>query len=113
MISPTRFIVEQLITGFELAEEHVVHIPERHRPGAVAPCEHAERANGAAPAAGGVVGTGAVREGLPGARTGDAPTPGRVPEVSSVIAGRGSYLPELQTQVDVEGSATSSISRAS
>jgi glycogen synthase len=27
MISPTRFIVEQLITGFELAEEHVVHIP--------------------------------------------------------------------------------------
>ena len=28
---------------------------------------------------------------------------GRVPDVSSVIAGRGSYLPELQTQVDVEG----------
>jgi glycogen(starch) synthase len=28
---------------------------------------------------------------------------GRLPTVTSVIAGRGSYLPELQTQVDVEG----------
>jgi glycogen(starch) synthase len=27
----------------------------------------------------------------------------RVPNVSCVIAGRGSYLPELQTQIDVEG----------
>jgi glycogen(starch) synthase len=27
----------------------------------------------------------------------------RVPDVSCVIAGRGSYLPELQTQIDVEG----------
>ena len=27
----------------------------------------------------------------------------RIPEVRAVIAGRGSYLPELQTQIDVEG----------
>jgi glycogen(starch) synthase len=27
----------------------------------------------------------------------------RVPDVACVIAGRGSYLPELQTQIDVEG----------
>ncbi len=103
MISPTRFVVEQLITGFELAEEHVTHIPngidpERWRPvgGPRVP---------AGPRSPLVVSWGRVQyeKGFQVLARAMHELRGRLPEVSSVIAGRGSYLPELQTQVDVEG----------
>ncbi len=49
--------------------------PERDRSRAVATCEHSERATRATAPARGVVGSCAVRKGIPGARPGDARTP--------------------------------------
>jgi glycogen synthase len=103
MLAPTRFIVEQLIVGFELAQDHVMHIPngidpalwrppgtwavpERHRDPLVVSWGRVQYEKGFQ------VLTRAVHA-----------LRGRVPDVRAVIAGRGSYLPELQTQVDVEG----------
>jgi glycogen(starch) synthase len=103
MISPTRFIVEQLITGFELAEDHVTHIPNGIDPDQWRP------ANGVgtppAPRPPLVVSWGRVQyeKGFQVLARAMHELRGRVPDVESVIAGRGSYLPELQTQVDVEG----------
>jgi glycogen(starch) synthase len=106
MISPTRFIVEQLITGFELAEEHVVHIPN-----GIDPDQWRAAGTPAAPGTPAalrpplVVSWGRVHyeKGFQVLARAMHELRGRVPDVSSVIAGRGSYLPELQTQVDVEG----------
>ena len=103
MISPTRFIVEQLITGFELAEEHVVHIPNGIDP------EQWRSANTPSTPTGLrrplVVSWGRVQyeKGFQVLTRAMHELRGRVPDVSCAIAGRGSYLPELQTQVDVEG----------
>ena len=59
---------------------------------------------GAARAAGARVGPRPVREGVPGAGPGDEPAAVAGARASRcVIAGRGSYLPELQSQIDVEG----------
>lgn len=103
MISPTRFIVEQLITGFELDERHVVHIPNGIDP-------DLWRATGAAAVPPGprpplVVSWGRVQyeKGFQVLARSMSELRGRVPDVHGVIAGRGSYLPELQMQVDVEG----------
>ena len=103
MISPTRFIVEQLITGFELAEEHVVHIPNGIDPELWRPANATSVPTGPRPPL--VVSWGRVQyeKGFQVLARAMHQLRGRVPEVSSVIAGRGSYLPELQTQVDVEG----------
>jgi glycogen synthase len=103
LIAPTKFIVEQLITGFELDAEHVVHIPNGIDPAlwrpvgaSVAPEREREPL---------VVSWGRVQyeKGFQVLARAMHALRGRVPEVHSVIAGRGSYLPELQTQVDVEG----------
>lgn len=103
MISPTRFIVEQLITGFELAEEHVVHIPNGIDPEQWRPANTPKVPSG--PRRPLVVSWGRVQyeKGFQVLARAMHELRGRVPDVSSVIAGRGSYLPELQTQVDVEG----------
>ena len=103
LIAPTRFVVEQLITGFELADDHVTHIPNGIDPG------HWRPANGfgspPAPRPPLVVSWGRVQyeKGFQVLARAMHELRGRVPGVESVIAGRGSYLPELQTQVDVEG----------
>jgi len=112
LISPTRFIVEQLITGFELDEARVVHVPNgidpsqwrapAHPDGTTA--GHDRPPSDRAPSSL-VVSWGRVQyekgfQVLARAMHGLRP---RVPDVRSVIAGRGSYLPELQTQIDVEG----------
>ncbi len=103
LIAPTRFIVEQLITGFELDADHVVHIPNgidpalwRPEGARVAPESEREPL---------VVSWGRVQyeKGFQVLARAMHALRGRVPDVHSVIAGRGSYLPELQTQVDVEG----------
>ncbi len=103
LISPTRFIVEQLITGFELAEEHVVHIPNGIDPEQWRPTNTPRVPTGPRPPL--VVSWGRVQyeKGFQVLARAMHELRGRVPEVTSVIAGRGSYLPELQTQVDVEG----------
>jgi glycogen(starch) synthase len=103
MIAPTRFIVEQLITGFELDLDHVVHIPNGIDPtvwrsAGGAPTPQSSRA----PL---VVSWGRVQyeKGFQVLARAMHELRSRVPDVRSVIAGRGSYLPELQTRVDMEG----------
>jgi glycogen synthase len=103
LIAPTKFIVEQLITGFELDAEHVVHIPNGIDPALWRPVGASvalEREREPL-----VVSWGRVQyeKGFQVLARAMHALRGRVPEVHSVIAGRGSYLPELQTQVDVEG----------
>ncbi|HSM66568.1 MAG TPA: glycosyltransferase family 4 protein [Ilumatobacteraceae bacterium] len=103
LIAPTKFIVEQLITGFELDAEHVVHIPNGIDPALWRPMGAGvalEREREPL-----VVSWGRVQyeKGFQVLARAMHALRGRVPEVHSVIAGRGSYLPELQTQVDVEG----------
>jgi glycogen(starch) synthase len=103
MISPTRFVVEQLITGFELAEEHVVHIPNGIDHEHWRATDSLRLPTGPRPPV--VVSWGRVQyeKGFQVLARAMHQLRGRVPDVSSVIAGRGSYLPELQTQIDVEG----------
>jgi len=112
LISPTRFIVEQLITGFELDETRVVHVPNGIDPSQWRPVDHPDTA-AADPAATPsvpsppplVVSWGRVQyeKGFQVLARAIHGLRGRVPDVHGVIAGRGSYLPELQTQIDVEG----------
>ncbi len=103
MISPTRFIVEQLITGFELADDHVAHIPNGIDPDQWQPANRPGTPPAPRPPL--VVSWGRVQyeKGFQVLARAMHEVRGRVPDVESVIAGRGSYLPELQTQVDVEG----------
>ena len=103
LIAPTRFIVEQLITGFELDANHVAHVPNGidpalwRRPGSATTPESERRPL--------VVSWGRVQyeKGFQVLARAMHELRGRLPDVQSVIAGRGSYLPELQTQIDVEG----------
>jgi glycogen(starch) synthase len=103
LIAPTRFIVEQLITGFELDAAHVSHIPN-----GIDPLLWRRAGAGITPERGReplVVSWGRVQyeKGFQVLSRAMHALRGRVPDVHAVIAGRGSYLPELQTQIDVEG----------
>jgi len=106
MIAPTRFIVEQLVTGFELSADHVVHIPKGIDPGLWRPTpsdnNKATLASDKAPL---VLAWGQVKyeKGFQVLARAIYELRSRVPGVHSVIAGRGRYLPELHTQIDVEG----------
>jgi glycogen(starch) synthase len=100
LIASSSFMVEQLVTGFELAPERVTRVPNGIDPALwdfpdSAPVDREPL----------VVSWGRVQyekgfqvlvRAMPVLR-------GRVPDVSCTIAGRGSYLPELQSQIDVEG----------
>jgi len=103
LIAPTRFVVEQLITGFELDLDHVVHIPNGIDPSLWRPAGRSSTAEG--PRAPLVVSWGRVQyeKGFQVLSRAMHELRSRVPDIRSVIAGRGSYLPELQTQIDVEG----------
>ncbi|MBG7604569.1 MAG: glycosyltransferase family 4 protein, partial [Actinobacteria bacterium] len=107
MITPTRFMVEQLVTGFELSEDHVVHIPNGIDPELWGPAPTDDDGAGPVAADGAplVVSWGQVKyeKGFQVLARAMHGLRGRIPEVRSVIAGRGTYLPELQTQIDVEG----------
>lgn len=105
MISPTRFVVEQLVTGFELMPDHVVHIPNGIDP------EHWRVPDRAAVVPDGgmrppvVVSWGRVQyeKGFQVLARSMHALRSRIPDVKAVIVGWGSYLPELQSQIDVEG----------
>ncbi|WP_420453807.1 glycosyltransferase family 4 protein [Ilumatobacter sp.] len=99
VIASTRFMVEQLVSGFELGPEQVVRIPNGIEPDLWDGHDrHAERG----PL---VVSWGRVQyeKGFQVLTRAMSILRGRMPEVTCTIAGRGSYLPELQTRIDVEG----------
>jgi len=99
LIASTRFMVDQLVTGFELSPEQVIRIPNGIDPELWDGHDHPSK-RGALVVSWGRVqyekGFQVLARAMSTLRT-------RVPDVSCVIAGRGSYLPELQTQIDVEG----------
>jgi glycogen(starch) synthase len=103
IIAPTRFIVEQLVIGFELDLDHVVHIPNGIDPTLWRPAGGATVREHQRPPL--VVSWGRVQyeKGFQVLTRAIHVLRSRVPDVHAVIAGRGSYLPELQTQIDVEG----------
>jgi glycogen synthase len=99
LIAPTRFMVAQLVDGFELAPEQVVRIPNGIDPDRWLGDErNSERERT-------VVSWGRVQyeKGFQVLARAMGTVRARLPDVSCTIAGRGSYLPELQTQIDVEG----------
>lgn len=99
VIACSRFMVREVVDGFELPADKVHLVP-----------------NGVDPARWAAPGGPATREPLVVAWgrvqyekgfqvlvRAIAELRGELPELRAVIAGRGSYLPELQTQVDMEG----------
>ena len=99
LISPTRFIVDQLVEGFELSPEQVVRIPNGIDPDLWGGQDQPESREPLVVSWGRVQyekGFQVLARAMTTLRT-------RVPGVSCTIAGRGTYLPELQTQIDVEG----------
>lgn len=99
LIASTRFMIDQLVTSFELAPEDVVRVPNGIDPALWA--GH-DRPTDREPL---VVSWGRVQYEKGFQVLARAMTTVRhdVPAVKCVIAGRGSYLPELQSQIDVEG----------
>lgn len=99
LIASTRFMVDQLVNSFELAPEHVVRVPNGIDPTLWA--GH-DRPTDREPL---VVSWGRVQyeKGFQVLARAMTTVRHRIPEAGCVIAGRGSYLPELQTQIDVEG----------
>lgn len=100
LISPTKFMVDQLITSFELPPEHVAQVPNGIDPNLwMIPDEDPP------PREPLVLSWGRVQfeKGFQVLARAMTSVRGRVPGVQCTIAGRGSYLPELQAQLDVEG----------
>jgi len=99
LIASTRFMVDQLVTGFELSPDQVIRIPNGIDPqlwdGHDRPADRGPL----------IVSWGRVQyeKGFQVLARAMTTLRARIPNVSCVIAGRGSYLPELQTQIDVEG----------
>ncbi len=101
LISPTQFVVDQLVEGFELSPDQIDRIPSGIDRDAWSALDESETDRGAPF----VLSWGRVQyeKGFQVLARAMSSVRGRVPDVHCVIAGRGSYLPELQTQVDVEG----------
>lgn len=103
MTSPTRFIVEQLVTSFELSADHVTHIPNGIDPDLWRRAGSAKLPSGPRPRLVASWGRVQYEKGFQVLARAMHEVRSRVVDVHGVIAGRGSYLPELQTQMDVEG----------
>lgn len=99
VIAASRFMAREIVTGFELPTERVHRIPNGIDPAWWSAGDHPARR---APL---VLTWGRVQyeKGLQVLAQAMSVVRSRVPGVECVIAGRGSYLPELQSQVDIEG----------
>jgi glycogen(starch) synthase len=99
VIAPSKFMAREIVSGFELPAERVHRIPNGIDPTWWSSGDHpADRAP--------LVFTwGRVQyeKGLQVLAQAMSVVRSRVPGVECVIAGRGSYLPELQSQIDIEG----------
>jgi glycogen(starch) synthase len=105
LIAPTKFMVDQLVTGFELPPELVARIPNGIDPDRWKPSPDVVGADTPVKREQLVLSWGRVQfeKGFQVLARSMATVRMRVPGVECTIAGRGSYQPELQAQIDVEG----------
>lgn len=110
LVSPTKFMVDQLITGFELPPEQVARVPNGINPDLWKPIPGEHHGRGSRGETGNerqqlVLSWGRVQfeKGFQVLARSMATVRARIPGVECTIAGRGSYQPELQAQIDVEG----------
>ncbi len=98
LICCSRFMTREIVNGFELPFEKISLVPNGVDPTLWAPTEQTRRE----PL---VVAWGRVQyeKGFQVLVRAMGDLRHRVPDVRCVIAGRGSYLPELQSQIDIEG----------
>ena len=98
VICCSQFMTREVATGFELAFEKIHLVPNGVDPTAWAPPAVATRVPT-------VVAWGRVQyeKGFQVLASAIGALRERVPGIRCVIAGRGSYLPELQSQIDIEG----------
>lgn len=99
VICCSRFMVREVVEGFELPIEKVHLVPNGVDPGQWAPPQPAPEREPLVLAWGRVQ----YEKGFQMLATAIGRLRRTVPGLQCVIAGRGSYLPELQLQVDVEG----------
>jgi glycogen(starch) synthase len=100
VIACSRFMVREVVNGFELPIEKVHLVPNGVDPALWAVPTDATAAREPL-----VVAWGRVQyeKGFQVLVRAIAELRGRLPQIRCIIAGRGSYLSELQTQIDVEG----------
>ncbi len=105
LISPTKFMVDQLVSGFELPPELVARIPNGIDPDLWKPAPEFVDADRPVEREQLVLSWGRVQfeKGFQVLARSMSIVRTRLPGVECTIAGRGSYQPELQAQIDVEG----------
>jgi glycogen(starch) synthase len=105
LISPTKFMVGQLVSGFELPPELVVRVPNGIDPDLWKPPVEGSSNDEPIEREQLVLSWGRVQfeKGFQVLARSMANVRSRVPGVECTIAGRGSYQPVLQAQIDVEG----------
>jgi glycogen(starch) synthase len=99
VIAPSLFMSREALTGFELPAERIHRVPNGIDPTWWSAGEWPETRPPT------VLTWGRVQyeKGFQVLARAMSLVRGRVPDVECIIAGRGSYLPELQSQVDIEG----------
>jgi glycogen(starch) synthase len=99
VIAPSLFMSREVLTGFELPAERIHRVPNGIDPTWWSAGEWPETRPPM------VLTWGRVQyeKGFQVLARAMSLVRGRVPDVECIIAGRGSYLPELQSQVDIEG----------
>jgi glycogen(starch) synthase len=99
VIAPSKFMAREVLTGFELPTEQIHRVPNGIDP---TWWSAGERPESRPPM---VLTWGRVQyeKGFQVLAMAMSELRSRVPDVECIIAGRGSYLPELQSQVDIEG----------
>ena len=99
VIAPSKFMAREVLTGFELSTEQIHRVPNGIDPTWWSAGEWPESRPPM------VLTWGRVQyeKGFQVLARAISELRSRVPDVECIIAGRGSYLPELQSQIDIEG----------
>jgi glycogen(starch) synthase len=99
VIAPSKFMAREVLTGFELPSERIHRVPNGMDPAWWSAGNSPETR----PAMVLTWGRVQYEKGFQVLARAINELRSRVPEVECIIAGRGSYLPELQSQIDIEG----------
>jgi glycogen synthase len=99
VIAPSKFMAREVLTGFELPTEQIHRVPNGIDPTWWSAGEWTETRPSM------VLTWGRVQyeKGFQVLARAMSELRSRVPDLECIIAGRGSYLPELQSQIDIEG----------